>query len=113
MYLDRLAQFYAACTDAVTSGLNFLAHEDVALKAYRDTRRRYLSDVEPARVFNQIGEVLPTIAYHGQLVGTWAWDPKQLRVTYKLIRGRTTQPQQAEINKHATRISAVLRQGHR
>lgn len=42
MYRDRFEEFQRTATVQRYSGLNFLAHEDVALKAYFETRRRYL-----------------------------------------------------------------------
>ena len=41
--------------------MHFLAHEDVALKAYAETRVRYLGAVPEQEAFNQIGEALPAI----------------------------------------------------
>ena len=37
-------------------GVQFLAHEDTALKAYSQTRSRYLGGLPQRRAFNQIGE---------------------------------------------------------
>ena len=68
-----------------TSTVDFLAHEDVALKAYHQTRARYLGDIEPTRAFNQIGEVLPTILRDGSVIGTWRWETTTRRVQWHLF----------------------------
>lgn len=62
--------------------IDFLAHEDVALKAYFETRRRYLADVPSQLAFNQIGEVHPVIVRGGRVIGRWAWDRTRRRVTW-------------------------------
>ena len=63
--------------------IDFLAHEDVALKAYFETRARYLAYLPPGKVFNQIGEVLPTILRGGQIIGRWDWDRASRRVVWE------------------------------
>jgi Winged helix DNA-binding domain len=45
----------------VTTRVQFLAHEDTALKAYSQTRSRYLGGLPQRRAFNQTGEALPTV----------------------------------------------------
>jgi len=72
----QLAAFHNSPLDKASPIVNLLAHEDVALKAYHETRTRYLSDTAPSRAFNQIGEVLPTIIQDGQIVGRWQWDTR-------------------------------------
>lgn len=89
--------------------LNFLAHEDVALKAYFESRGRYLGMLPPGRAFNQIGEVLPTIAYGGQIVGTWAWDTSRARVTYAIIPGYDSTQVDKEARRQANTLSETLR----
>ncbi|MFD5085974.1 DNA glycosylase AlkZ-like family protein [Kitasatospora sp. NPDC058406] len=111
MFADRLDEFLAAEPDSHRSGVNFLAHEDVALKAYFETRPRYLTDLPARRAFNQIGEVLPTVLHDGQVIGTWAWDEAGRRVTTNLARGRTTPQIRTATKAHADRLTRVLRQG--
>ncbi|MGQ0774838.1 MAG: DNA glycosylase AlkZ-like family protein [Pseudonocardiales bacterium] len=89
--------------------LNFLAHEDVALKAYFESRSRYLGKLPPRLAFNQIGEVLPTIVYGGQVVGTWAWDPKKMAVTYSIIHGHNSPGLGAQAMFQANTLSETLR----
>ncbi|MGH3915873.1 MAG: DNA glycosylase AlkZ-like family protein [Pseudonocardiaceae bacterium] len=89
--------------------LNFLAHEDVALKAYFESRSRYLGNLPPRRAFNQIGEVLPTIVYGGQVVGTWAWDPRKMAVTYSIIHGYGSPGLRKEAIFRANALSETLR----
>lgn len=93
-----------------TTGLNFLAHEDVALKAYYESRSRYLGSLPSNQAFNQIGEVLPTIVWDGHVVGTWSWQPDKT-VTYSLARGRTTPRQRKTIADRATTTAEALRLG--
>lgn len=85
---DRWEEFLAADPTTYTTGLNLLAHEDVALKAYFETRSRYLGNLAPRQAFNQIGEVLPTVLVDGQVRGTWAWQPHTRSVVTTLIHGR-------------------------
>src|SRR5262249_10564774 len=81
MYDDQYAQFRNTLTQTEANTLNLLAHEDVALKAYFESRGRYLGKLTPRCVFNQIGEALPAIVYNGQVAGTWAWNANNLAVT--------------------------------
>ncbi len=111
MFADRLEEFLADEPDSHHSGVNFLAHEDVALKAYFETRPRYLGNLPARRAFNRIGEVLPTVLHDGQVIGTWAWDETGRRVTTSLVRGRTTPQIRTTAKAHADRLAQVLRQG--
>jgi hypothetical protein len=72
MFADQADE--SASNDA-TTGVQFLAHEDTALKAYSQTRARYLGGLSQGRAFNQIGEALPTIIIiiiDGMVAGTWS-----------------------------------------
>lgn len=69
MYDDQYNQFRNTVVRTLDHALNLLAHEDVALKAYFESRGRYLGKLAPRCVFNQIGEALPAIIYNGQVVG--------------------------------------------
>jgi hypothetical protein len=53
----------ALASQAMT-GVQFLAHEDTALKAYHQTRARYLAGIPPRRAFNQIGEASSAWSAH-------------------------------------------------
>jgi hypothetical protein len=70
------------------AALNFLAHEDVALKAYFESRNRNLEGVPCRAVFNQIGEALPTIILGGRVIGTRKWNPIRMRIEWSFIPGR-------------------------
>ncbi|MGH3921257.1 MAG: DNA glycosylase AlkZ-like family protein, partial [Pseudonocardiaceae bacterium] len=109
MYDDRYDQSRDMLSQPRTPVLNFLAHEDVALKAYFESRGRYLGMLPPRRAFNQIGEVLPTIAYDGQIVGTWAWDTKKARVMYTIIPGYDSAQVHKEARRQANTLSKTLR----
>ncbi|MEU3456752.1 crosslink repair DNA glycosylase YcaQ family protein [Micromonospora sp. NPDC006766] len=90
-----------------------LAHEDVALKAYAETRTRYLGLLDQRAAFNQIGEALPTILLAGRVVGVWSWDTRVRAVTHTLFRGHTSPADRAGIRRAAERVTAALRQGSR
>ncbi|MFE0020350.1 DNA glycosylase AlkZ-like family protein [Amycolatopsis sp. NPDC059021] len=111
LYRDRLDAFRAAPAEERTTGVNFLAHEDVALKAYFESRRRYLGALPARRAFNQIGEVLPTIVAGGQVVGTWAWDEAGHKVTTSLARGYSTPELQGALTKQRRQLTTVLATG--
>ena len=70
MFADQLAE--SADNETITTGVQFLAHEDTALKAYFQTRGRYLGGLPQRRAFNQIGEVLPCVIVNGLVAGTWS-----------------------------------------
>ena len=109
MYDDRNDEFQDAVSRPQAPTLNFLAHEDVALKAYFESRVRYLGRLPPRRVFNQIGEVLPTIMYRGQIIGTWAWDASKVAVAYSIIRGYGSPELSKEVRRQAQTLSETLR----
>ncbi len=110
MYRHRWDEYQASSPGQRASGLNFLAHEDVALKAYFETRGRYLGSLPARRVFNQIGEAVPTILHDGQVVGTWSWQPGKT-VAHSLVQGITTPGQRQTIAAHATTVGDALRLG--
>ncbi|KPM50380.1 hypothetical protein ACG83_40315 [Frankia sp. R43] len=108
----RWEQFTAADSDTHTTGLQLLAHEDVALKAYAETRTRYLGGLAPRKAFNQIGEALPTVILHGQVCGTWMWEPASRTVVATLFPGQTaTTIRQA--TAAAEQLTEALRAGWR
>ena len=90
-----------------TDTIDFLAHEDVALKAYHQTRARYLGDIAPARAFNQIGEVLPTILRDGTVIGTWRWETTNRRVEWRLFTPEPAAKQACA--SRADELTAALR----
>lgn len=104
MYDDRYDQFNDVVSAPRVSALNFLAHEDVALKAYFESRSRYLGKLPPRRAFNQIGEVLPTIMHDGLVIGTWSWDASKATVTYSIAHGYDS----PELRKQAKRQANAL-----
>ena len=109
MYHDRHDKFRDETSRSPVSTLNFLAHEDVALKAYFESRVRYLGKLSPRSVFNQIGEALPTIMYRGQVVGTWAWDVSRMTVKCVLIRGYGSLELGKEVRRRSQALSETLR----
>ncbi|WNI15458.1 DNA glycosylase AlkZ-like family protein [Actinacidiphila sp. ITFR-21] len=111
MFADRLEEFLAEDEAGRHSGVNLLAHEDVALKAYFESRGRYLGGLSAGRAFNRIGEVLPTILYDGHVVGTWSWDPAERRVATRLVGGASTPELRGSVRARANRLTRVLRLG--
>lgn len=77
--------FYASAADAST-GVQLLAHEDVALKAYYESRFRYVAPEFVKSAFNQIGEVHPTILIDGQVVGRWRWNDQTHCIDLTMFR---------------------------
>lgn len=109
MSADRFSEFTHAGPQE--SGVHLLAHEDVALKAYFETRTRYLGSLPAAKAFNQIGEVLPTVFVDGRVVGTWAWDQSDRRVRHRLVPGAASAEVRPQVRAAARRMSALLRDG--
>ncbi|MEY9894835.1 hypothetical protein ABIA31_008523 [Catenulispora sp. MAP5-51] len=111
MFRDRFEQFTESAVQRPSERISFLAHEDVALKAYNQTRSRYLGDLPERAVFNQIGEVLPTVMIDGRLVGTWSWNKAARRVEPALVRGRTSPQQRNLVRARAEMLSGTLLRG--
>lgn len=105
------ADALAARDEDCAGGVNFLAHEDVALKAHFETRRRYLGDIPPKRVFNQISEALPTIVMDGRVVDTWAWEGRGRRVRHRLVAGLVAAERQRRVRAAARELTGALRAG--
>ncbi|MDQ1248184.1 MAG: hypothetical protein QG597_2556 [Actinomycetota bacterium] len=89
------------------AGVCLLAHEDVALKAYFETRSRYLDRVPAGAVFNAIGEVLPTVLLDGRVVGLWQWHQRQGSVQWTAL----SDVLRARIDAAAERLTHLLRPG--
>ncbi|MCR4340250.1 MAG: winged helix DNA-binding domain-containing protein [Gemmatimonadaceae bacterium] len=111
MYRDRLAEFRDAGPRSAWSGLQFLAHEDVALKAYFESRTRYLGRVPTTRVFNQIGEARPTIVKDGKVIGTWQWNARERTAVCALVRGAATPAVQTAVARRGRAVTEALRLG--
>lgn len=111
MRRDLFEEFTNSAADARQTGVNLLAHEDVALKAYFETRRRYLGATPAGAVFNQIGEVLPTIVLDGHVIGTWAWDARSRSVSFRFHKRSISRGVRAAVRRHSEAVSASLRLG--
>lgn len=94
------------------SGIHFLAHEDVALKAYFESRSRYLGRLEAARVFNQIGEARPAILHNGRAIGLWSWHHESCQVRYKTFSGHMGKADRGELRVRAKSLQRQLRSGY-
>lgn len=73
--------------------VKLLAYEDSALKAYYISRTRYADSLLQQKIFNIIGEVMPTIIYNGKVVGKWSYNKKTNSPDYELF---TTLPKLAQ-----------------
>jgi hypothetical protein len=94
MFADQAAEGTAA-SEAAPTGVQFLAHEDTALKAYFQTRNRYLGGLPQRRAFNQIGEALPCVIVNGVVTGIWSWNSRTASIDVDLVRGRVPPPSAA------------------
>jgi Winged helix DNA-binding domain len=112
MPATRYEDFLQADSSTSASGVNLLAHEDVALKAYFETRDRYLDGLPPRTAFNQIGEALPTIVIDGIVHGTWAWNPATRAATTLLATGRA-RGQSRRVRTASDILTDALRAGWR
>lgn len=109
MFADRLEEFRSS--ERAETGVQFLAHEDTALKAYFQTRSRYLADLPQRRAFNRIGEVLPTVLVNGTVAGIWSWHPPTRSVRTSLVRGRLTSTERRQVKARAETLTEILRHG--
>jgi Winged helix DNA-binding domain len=111
MHQRNFESFRESAGHLHTTGINLLAHEDVALKAYHQTRQRYLGPLPPARAFNSIGEALPAVLHDGQAIGTWTWDQQRHEAVCCFARGLTSPAVRQEARARARRLTTVLRHG--
>jgi hypothetical protein len=99
----------SAASEAITTGVQFLAHEDTALKAYFQTRSRYLGGLPQQRAFNQIGEALPTVIVDGTVTGTWSWNTRTASVDVDLTPGMVSPPIRRQVKVRASVLTETLR----
>ena len=66
--------------------ISLLAYEDPSLKGYYQSRFRYVRQEDYNKLFNQIGEVRPSIIINGKAAGIWTWDKKDKKINTKLFR---------------------------
>jgi hypothetical protein len=107
MFADQLEE--STGNEAIATGVQFLAHEDTALKAYFQTRGRYLRGLPQQRAFNQIGEALPCVIVDGLVAGTWSWNARTASVDVDLIPGKTTAPVRRQVKARAAALTETLR----
>jgi Winged helix DNA-binding domain len=108
MFADQLEE---STSNEATTGVQLLAHEDTALKAYFQTRDRYLGGLPSRRAFNQIGEVLPSVIVDGMLAGTWSWNASTASVDVDLIAGKVPAPVRRQVKARAAALTETLRSG--
>jgi hypothetical protein len=110
MFADQAAE---AASYANAVEVQLLAHEDPALKAYHETRDRYLAGLPQLRAFNQIGEALPTVTVNGVITGTWSWDSRSRDITVRMLRGKATSAVRRQVRERAAVLADTLRAGIR
>lgn len=114
MYMPsgRFAEFLSYCrASRAQSGLNLMAHEDSALKAYFETRARYLGALPQKAAFNAIGEALPTVLFNGRVIGRWSWVPRTHAVRLALLPG-SAHSLRRQAAAAAAALSETLRLGY-
>jgi len=85
----------------------FLAYEDPTLKGYFDTRTRYVDQADYGKLFNQIGEVRPSVHINGRAVGIWSWNVKASRISVQLFRSLSND-ERAAISLKRQELEAFL-----
>jgi hypothetical protein len=110
MFRDRFEEFQRVL-EISKSTLNFLAHEDVALKAYFETRSRYMGTIPGEAAFNQIGEALPTILLDGQVVGVWSWNRKTKQIEWSAISNLISHALRKQVIDRARVLSDAFTRG--
>lgn len=108
MSADRYEEFRS--TGEHLTGVALLAQEDVALKAYFETRQRYLAGLNQSLVFNSIGEVAPTIISNGEIIGRWTWKANNHSIEADILVSQL-QPIRTAIDNAIGGLTATLRAG--
>ena len=88
--------------------LHFLGHEDSLLKAYFETRFRYVGTRDYSATFNSIGEVRPTVVRGGLVVGVWKWCSATNEVKVDVLPSTRTSEKAYQLQKSAVRLAADL-----
>jgi Winged helix DNA-binding domain len=108
MFADQATE---AASHHEAAGVQLLAHEDSALKAYHETRDRYLAGLPQRHAFNQIGEALPAVTVNGAVTGTWSWDSRSRSITVHMLPGKTTPAARRQVRERAAALADTLRAG--
>jgi hypothetical protein len=87
----------------------FLGHEDPLLKAYKQTRSRYVSGQNYSHLFNQIGEALPAIVFQGAIVGTWQWVRSEQKISFTPFSSIETRVTMKLVSEHSVRLADQLK----
>lgn len=114
LYLPRarFEEFTRQRNEQSPAQVHFLAHEDVALKAYAETRKRYLGALDEDSAFNQIGEALPAIVINGRVTGSWSWDVPTRAVRCRLHRTPAEGADRTAVRAAARQLTVALRAGY-
>lgn len=81
--------------------VDVLAYEDPAIKAFYESRPRYLRDVPARALFWHAGEALASVLLDGVLAATWRWDRRS--------RSARWAPAVTLSEKQAASISTAIR----
>lgn len=109
MVRERYEAFLRADVDP--DAVNLTAHEDVALKAYQESRVRYLGSLPQSAAFNPIGEVWPAVLVGGRVRGLWHWDRSAGRIRVRPLRGGARALRSSAATRRIATVSEVLRLG--
>jgi hypothetical protein len=66
--------------------VRLLAYEDNLLKAYKVSRKRFLSPKYFNLVYNRAGEAVPTILVNGFVAGTWIHDHSKDKLNLNILK---------------------------
>lgn len=92
-------------------GVSLLAHEDVALKAYSESRQRYLGNLKQPDIFNQIGEVRPVLLCEGIAIGTWEWDRSRNGIRLDVLDRAALVGHEDDVREAVATMECALRRG--
>lgn len=87
----------------------FLGHEDPLLKAYKQSRSRYVTGHNYSSLFNQIGEALPAVVLDGAIVGTWKWERTGESISFTPFIAKGNQATINLVNERSNRLITQLK----
>ena len=88
--------------------VQLLSYEDPSVKAYFESRWRYLGDVPARSLFWYAGEALASAWLQGRLAATWRWDRPTGSIRWVPVR-RLTRPQSALLRERFADLGELLR----
>jgi len=104
MSRDRVAEL-ADFHPKPVRDVKFIAHEESLLKAYFETRNRFISTEHYNMLFNQIGEARSCVLVDGRLTATWLWKTRKNAIDVQFFET----PAPSEARRIAEEAEAVRR----